>query len=537
MMYYLFILIFGTILFSTSSIHAKNSISDPVNTISTQDSAFLDMVQKACFDFFWHEANPENGLIKDRDTPGSPCSIASVGFGLSAICTAVNHGWIDRSVAADRILTTLNTFWSKPQGREDSGIIGYKGFFYHFLDMNTAMRTWTSELSSIDTAILLAGILHAQEYFIETNEDENKIRQLADSIYYRVDWEWMRNFQPNITLGWKPESGFINHWWRGYNEAMIMNILALGSPTHPSPASIWNAWTSGYSWETHYDYSYVKFPPLFGHQYSHCWIDFRNIEDNYMRNKGITYFENSRRATLAQRQYCIDNPKNHTGYSENIWGLTACDGPNGYKARGAPPAQNDDGTIAPTAAGGSIAFTPDESLAALHHMYDTYTSNIWKKYGFRDAFNLSQNWWASDVIGIDEGAIILMMENHRNEGIWNDLMKNDYIQAGLEKAGFTELTDIFEEKLFNPVKINLEQNFPNPFNRQTIIRFRIPQNTHVILSIYDILGHKKFVLVNGNLQAGEHQADFSADELSSGIYLYKLEYSGGTEIKRMILLK
>ncbi|MDZ7402351.1 MAG: Tat pathway signal protein, partial [candidate division KSB1 bacterium] len=219
-------------------------------TLTKEDSTFLVNVQKASFDFFWNEANPDNGLIKDNSRADSPCSIASVGFGLTAICIGIDHQWITRETGRQRVLNTLKTFWTKPQGREAQGFIGYKGFFYHFLDMKTALRTWNCELSSIDTALLLAGILYAKQYFNENQAQEDTIRALADSIYYRVDWQWMRNFQPNITLGWHPETGFINAWWRGYNEAMIMNILALGSPTHPAPSSIWSAWTSGYSWQT-----------------------------------------------------------------------------------------------------------------------------------------------------------------------------------------------------------------------------------------------------------------------------------------------
>jgi lysophospholipase L1-like esterase len=266
---------------------------------AVRDSLFFDMVQKACFNFFWMEANPANGLIKDRSASGAPCSIAAVGFGLTAIAIAIERGWITREAGRTRVLNTLKTFWTKPQGRESSGRIGYKGFFYHFLDMNTALRAWNSELSSIDTALLLAGILDAKQYFLAAHGEEEQIRALADSIYRRVDWNWMRNFQPNLTLGWHPESGFINAWWGGYNEAMIMTIMGLGSPTHPIAATAWNAWTSGYQWQTHYGYSYVNFPPLFGHQYSHCWIDFRNTQDAYMRGKGIDYFENSRRALTA----------------------------------------------------------------------------------------------------------------------------------------------------------------------------------------------------------------------------------------------
>jgi hypothetical protein len=233
----------------------------------------------------------------------------------------------------------------------------------------------------------------------------------------------------------------------GYNEAMILYILAIGAEPNGLPPESWAGWTGGYEWTTQTGYSFVQFPPLFGHQYSHCWVDFRHSADAYMRAKGTTYFENSRRATLAQRQYCIDNPGGFTGYSASIWGLTACDGPGtggkyGYIARGAPPAQNDDGTIAPTAAGGSFPFTPTESLAALRAMYDTHRTNVWTGYGFADAFNVGANWWGPNVIGIDQGPILLMIENHRTQRVWQRVMSHPAIQRGLTRAGFTPVSPV-----------------------------------------------------------------------------------------------
>jgi hypothetical protein len=523
------------LLFFSDAIFAQNRDVTPAAAMS--DSAFLDLVQRASFDFFWQEANPSNGLIKDRSASGAPCSIASVGFGLSSICVAIDRGWISRDDGRIRVLTTLKTFWEKPQGRDAFGRIGYKGFFYHFLDMNTAWRTWNSELSSIDTALLLAGILDTKQYFTTAEPSETQIRALADSIYYRVDWNWMRNFQPNVIGGWSPEKGFENWWWRGYNEAMILCILGLGSPTHPLPLSIWNAWTIGYSWQTHYGYSYVNFPPLFGHQYSHCWIDFRNIQDNYMRQRGIDYFENSRRATLAARAYCMANPQSRVGYGENVWGITACDGPNGYNARGAPPEQNDDGTIAPTAAGGSMPFTPTESIAALRYMYDTYRDKIWMKYGFRDAFNLTVNWWDTDVIGIDEGPIVLMIENYRTQKVWKRFMQNPDIQRGLHAAGFTSITRVEEEPVAVPNKFTLSQNYPNPFNPTTTIRFYLPQHEHATLKVFDVAGKEIAMLVDQELERGEHVVVFDAPKAVSGIYFYTLTAGKITQTRKAVLLK
>ncbi len=409
------------------------------------DASFLEYLQQTAFDFFWYETNPTNGLVRDRSQPDSVCSIAAVGFGLTAICIGIDHGWITREQGQQRVLSTLQTFWNGPQGTNSSGMIGYKGWFYHMLDTASGARAWKSELSSIDTALFLAGVLYAKAYFSLDQPVENQIRAMADGIFGRVDWRWMCNGGNTLTMGWHPETGFISSRWIGYNEAMILYIMGLGAATNPLPASQWAGWTSGYAWRTNYGQAYVEFPPLFGHQYSHCWIDFRHIADSYMSARRINYFENSRRATLAQRAYCIANPGGFAGYGSNVWGLTACDGPGfgsyaGYNARGAPPPQNDDGTLAPTAPGGSLPFAPEVCLPALRHLYDVFRTNIWCVYGFRDAFNLTANWWDTDVIGIDQGPILLMAENYRSQRVWKVFMRNAEIQRGLQAAGFTNLT-------------------------------------------------------------------------------------------------
>ena len=402
------------------------------------DDEFLEYVQQCSFDYFWYGANPGNGLVPDRSANGSACSIAAVGFGLSAICIGIDHGWISRTQGVARVLTTLNTFLQGPQGPATSGTTGYKGWFYHFLDMNTALRA-NSELSSIDTALLLAGILHARQYFDATNTDETTIRTKADAIFSRVDWNWMARGTDAISMGWFPESGFLTGNWIGYNEGMLLYCLGLGTATNPLPASAWSRWTSGYTWSTNYGQAYVQFAPLFGHQYSHCWIDFRHTADAYMNSHNSTYFENSRRATLAQRTYCGGTPSPHVGYSTNVWGLTACDGPSGYSAYGLPPTAPDDGTIAPTAAGGSIAFTPEYSVPTLRYFYKQSRPRIWTAYGFRDAFNLGQGWYGPDELGIDQGPIVIMIENYRTQRVWRLFMRNPEVQRGLQRAGFVSL--------------------------------------------------------------------------------------------------
>lgn len=423
---------------------ADSGIVSAEPRVFRSDDEFLECVQRACFGYFWYEANPTNGLVRDRSTFTSPCSIAAVGFGLSAITVGIDHGWITRDQGRSRVRLTLQTFWDKPQGSGANGVIGYRGWFYHFLDMRTAARTWTCELSSVDTALLLAGVLHARQYFDGPEPEEVAIRSLADALFGRVDWDWMRNGQDSLSMGWTPEAGFLSSRWIGYNEAMLLYLLGMGAATNPLPATSWTAWTSGYTWRTLYGYSYVAFPPLFGHQYSHCWVDFRHTADAYMRGRASSYFENSRSATLAQRAYCMTNPLRYPGYNSNGWGLTACDGPGtgglaGYNARGAPPAQNDDGTLAPTAVGGSVAFAPEVCIPALRHLYDTYRANLWTRYGFRDAFNRRVGWWGPDTLGIDQGPFVLMIENYRTQRIWRRLMQAPEIQRGLERAGFTPL--------------------------------------------------------------------------------------------------
>lgn len=406
------------------------------------DEEFLEYVQGTAFDYFWREANPENGLVRDRSEPFSPASIAAVGFGLTAVGVGIDHGWISREAGRERVLNTLKFFWEAPQGTNATGTAGYRGWFYHFLEMESGERHGRSELSSIDTALLMMGVLYAREYFDGKHEGEAQIRDLADKIFARIDWKFMLNGGVKLSHGWFPERGFINARWSGYDEGSFLYILGLGAGERNrlDPES-WKAWTSTYKWETHFGQSYVRFAPLFGHQYTACWVDTRYIADEYMRGKGITYFENSRRATLAQRAYCIRNPGRFNSYGTNVWGLTACDGPgiegaHGYRARGAPPAEDDDGTIAPTAVGGSLPFAPEFCVGTLWEMYDKYREKLWHGYGFRDAFNVKMDWWGSDVIGIDQGPILLMAENLRTRRVWNVVKKSAVIQRGLERAGF-----------------------------------------------------------------------------------------------------
>src|SRR5687768_71410 len=435
--------------------------------IPAAQEAFLDTLQERTFRWFWGTTNPRNGLVPDRWPTPSFSSVASVGFGLTAYAVGVERGWVSRSDAVDRTLTTLRFFWNAPQGPAASGTTGHNGFFYHFLDMNTGHRFERVELSTIDTGLLMMGVLSAAEYYRGDDPREAEIRALADSLYRRVDWAWAATPRPpRISMGWHPESGFIPHDYRGYSEAMFLYLLALGSPTHPVDPSAWEAFTSTYVWMPFEGREQVNFPPLFGHQYSHAWIDFRGIRDAYMREKGIDYFENSRRATLSQRAYAVDNPDKFVDYGGNIWGLTACDGPldgtlqiDGvsrkfytYHARGAAHGEiRDDGTIAPTAAASSIAFTPELSATAMDEMIRRYGEKLYGQYGFLDSFNPTLKlpvrtqhgivdpnlgWFDTDYLGIDQGPIIAMIENSRSGLIWNTMKKNPHIVRGLRRAGF-----------------------------------------------------------------------------------------------------
>lgn len=321
------------------------------------------------------------------------------------------------------------------------------------------MRAWNCELSTIDTALLMAGVLFAQSYFDADASMENEIRGLADSLYFRVDWKWAMADTNGVKTSWHPEHGFGKYIWDGYDEAMILYILALGSPTHTVPESVWQTWTKPYLWAKYYDQEFISFGPLFGHQYSHCWIDFRVIQDAYMREKDLDYFENSRRATYTQQAFARANPSRYRDYAENIWGFTACDGPKdttfvvdgkkrqfwSYRARGVSfDWVEDDGTLAPTAAGGSLPFAPEICIPALKSMHAKYETRLWKQYGFLDSFNPTyitpqtpEGWFDHDYLGIDQGPIVIMIENLRNGFVWEVMKKNPYIVRGLQRAGFT----------------------------------------------------------------------------------------------------
>lgn len=444
------------------------------------ERAFADTLSRRTFDWFWETTDGTTGLTPDRWPTKSFSSIAAVGFALTAYPIGVDRGWVTRDAARARVLTTLRFFWRAPQGPAPEGTAGYRGFFYHFLDMQTGRRFGRVELSTIDTALLLAGVLTCREYFDQEDPGEREIRTLADALYRRVDWRWAMDGRPLVAMGWHPDStgsqesrGFIRTSWFGYTEAMLLYVLAFASPTHPVDPAAWQAWTRTYQWDRFYGQRYVQFAPMFGHQYSQLWIDFRGVRDAYMRERatrdpGIDYFENSRRATLAQRAYATADPSGWRGYGPLAWGLTASDGPldstfavdgrtrtfHTYWARGAGSDElNDDGTLAPTAVGGSVAFAPEVTLPTLLAMRRTFGEPLFGRYGFVDAFNPTLHaagpvlhhgrivpgvgWFDTDYLGIDQGPIVGMLENYRSGFVWRLMRKSPYITIGLCRAGFT----------------------------------------------------------------------------------------------------
>lgn len=429
-------------------------------------------LQRRTFDWFVRVTDIERGLTPDRWPTESFCSVAAVGFALTCWPVGVENGWMSREEARARTLNTLRFFHDAPQGSDARGMTGYKGFFYHFLEMDTGHRFGRTELSTVDTTLLLGGMLFVARYFDQAHPDEAEIRRLAQAIYDRVEWDWAVVRPDRISMGWHPETGFIEADWHVYNEGMLVLLLAMGSRTHPVSPAVWTEWCSVYdrSWTDAYGPAHLHFPPLFGHQYSHMFVDYRGIRDPWMRAKSVEigpfdYFENSVRAVQAQRNYAIANPGGWDGYSADVWGLTACDGPGdfrqvidarereffSYSARG--PGDRDDGTIAPTAAMASYPFAPGDVTACLEAMKARYGEAIYTEYGFLDSFNptLTERegrlqhgrivpgvgWVDGDYLGIDQGPIVVMIENARTDLVWRCMRSEPNLRRGLEAAGFT----------------------------------------------------------------------------------------------------
>jgi hypothetical protein len=417
------------------------------------DDALLDGLQRAAFDYFLQNANPRNGLVADTTRHGGPASIAVVGFALSAYPVGVEHGWMARDDAVGRTLAALRFFMDSDQSG-GTGATGFRGFYFHFLDMQSGTRMWGSEVSLIDTAFLIAGVLTAAVYFNATTPAEIELRRLADALYRRVDWRWAQPDGCAVVHGWKPECGFLNYGWEGYSEAILMYVLGLGSTTHPLSGQSFRAWTVTYQWENLYGFDFLYAGPLFIHQFSHAWIDFRGIQDAFMREKGCDYFENSRRATYVQREYATRNPRCFAGYGPDCWGLSAGDGPSaeprlvagrrqafyGYAARGVPYGP-DDGTVSGPSMLSSLVFAPELVLPALRSIAARNPggpAECIRASGFNATVSEAapDGWISEGAFGLDQGMILLMIENYRSGLLWRLGRSNPILRDGLRGAGF-----------------------------------------------------------------------------------------------------
>jgi len=404
---------------------ATTGSTSTVAPLSAEDDRFLNDVEAASFLFFWEQGNPKTGMVKDRcnvhrddkNDQNIASSIAATGFGLTALCIGEKRGFISNDDALERVFATLRFLWKK--------LPNHRGFFYHFANPETGERMFDSEVSSVDTAILLCGILTCREHFRHAG-----VAELANLIFNRVDWSWLSEDTSLLTHGWTPEVGFLSSRWDYYSELMMMYLLGMGSSAYPLKAETWNAWK-----RLTFEYDGMKyigsFAPLFVHQYSQAWFDFRDKRDKF-----ADYFQNSVTATEVHRRFCIELGKQFPDYSDDLWGITASDSQQGYVAWGGPPATGPiDGSIVPSAAGGSLPFLPAATMRVLRTIRSRYPA-AWNKYGFTNAFNPLNNWYDTDVIGNDTGIILLMAENLRTGFVWETFMKTPEAQRGMERAGF-----------------------------------------------------------------------------------------------------
>jgi len=421
------------------------------DAIAESDDQLLEQLQKGAFNYFVEHVDPTTGLVADTSRKDSPASIAVVGFALSCYPIGVERGWIARADAAAQTLKALRFFWNSPQSAEPD-VTGYKGFYYHFLDMRTGRRVWKCELSMIDTTLLLAGMLTAAAYFTASAVEESEIRALAGELYRRIDWQWAQNGGDTVAQGWKPECGFFHSCWEGYSEATILYVLGLASPTFPLPCNSFAGWTSTYQWENIYGYDFLYAGPLFIHLFSHAWIDFREIQDAFMREKGCDYFENSRRAVSIQREYAARNPHGFIGYGPNFWGITAGDGPGnedlresgrdrrffGYTDRGVPFGR-DDGTIAPWGMLAALPFSPPSALMAIRRTMERYPDvcvDFRMSSGINPSLVDQGGWISQGHYGLDQGIVVMMIENYRSGLIWKLMRSCPHTATGLRRAGF-----------------------------------------------------------------------------------------------------
>lgn len=523
----------------------ESPLSDSVVAVTHEmvDEEFLDMVQRAAFRYFWDYAHPVSGLARERLGSGETVTIGGSGFGVMALLVGIERDFIKREQGVERMLKILN-FLNTQADR-------FHGAFPHWMNGTTGAVIPFSQYDNggdlVETSFMIQGLLTARQYFDQNNAQEEQIRNLITQIWESVEWDWYRraSFSNYLYWHWSPNYGWqMNFTLVGYNETMITYLLAIASPTHSVPASLYySGWASSNNYylnQTYYGYKLwvgdAYGGPLFFAHYSFLGFDPRNIRDNY-----CNYFLNNRNHTLINRAYCITNPLGHTGYGPDTWGLTASDNPWGYSAH--EPYTNDNGTIAPTAALSSMPYTPEESISALKNFYRTYYGNLWGEYGFKDAFNLNQNWFASSYISIDQGPIIVMIENYRSRLLWEKFMANPEIQPMLDSIGFVpdSTTSIIDESsIMNDFRII--GNYPNPFNPSTTISFMLPQREFIEINVYNSLGELINKLAYREFESGEneiswHGTDHNGEQVSSGIYFYKIKSTEKMLTGKMVLQK
>ena len=522
----------------------ESPLSDSVYAIThiMTDEEFLDMVQRSTFRYFYDYAHPVSGLSRERLGWGETVTSGGSGFGVMALLVGIERGFITRQQGVERMLKILNFLKNKANK--------FHGAFSHWLNGTTGAVIPFSTIDNggdlVETSYMIQGLLAVRQYFGQTNADEQQIRDLCTEIWNGVEWDWYRRTSTSSFLYWHWSPNYnwqMNMTVRGPNEAMIVYLLGIASTTHGVPASLFhNGWASspyyvntksfyGYRIWVGWDYG----GPLFFSHYSFLGFDPRNKKDSY-----CNYFLNSKNITLIHKEYCTDNPKNYTGYNVNCWGLTASDDPTGYRVH---EPTNDNGTITPSAALSSLPYTPQESIEVIKHLYRTYGSDVWGEYGFKDAFNPTVKWYAGSYLAIDQGPIIVMIENYRSELLWEMFMANPEIQPMLNAIGFVpdSTTDVIDGKDLD-YSFELEGNYPNPFNPNTVIRFELPQNQKVSIKVYNTLGQQVRDLLAGELQKGTNGVlwDGKSDDgfsLPSGVYIYKIESEEKMLSSKMILQK
>ncbi len=537
--------------FNSTNEESPKSSSATATTHSMDDEEFINMLQEAVFRYFWDYGHPVSGLTRERSGSGNTVTIGGSGFGIMAIPVGIERGFITREKGAERLIKILDFLEDKAER--------FHGAWPHWLNGETGKTIPFSEFDDgadlVETSFMIQGLLTIRGYFNQDIPRETEIRETVTRLWEEVEWIWFRKTlgNPYLYWHWSP-----NYFWRmnlpvaGFNETLITYILGIASPTHAVPFSLYfTGWAGGPGFKNGKSfYGYILDVgrdyggPLFFTHYSFLGFDPGNKRDSF-----ANYFNHNRNQTLVNRQYCIENPKSFTGYDENTWGLTASDDPWGYRAH-EPNSVNDNGTITPSAAISSFPYTPEESMGALKNFYRVYGESLWGIYGFKDAFHPGENWYANGYLAIDQGPILLMIENYRSGLLWENFMSNPEIISALDLIGFKEDISTQNEGDELTYEFILEQNYPNPFNSTTKIKYEIPDmatvgTTHelslhpfnVRLTVYDILGREIKTLVNEIQNPGDYEIQFNSGNLTSGVYLYKLETGSFIDVKKMIILR